>query len=66
MAEYTILVTDQNLTVVGDPIVTWISIDVTLKFNEPSTGLFTVPGYAWIRQQVAPGNRVVVIRDGTS
>jgi hypothetical protein len=65
MAEYTILVTDQNLTVVGDPIVTWISIDVTLKFNEPSTGLFTVPGYAWIRQQVAPGNRVVVIRDGS-
>lgn len=65
MAEYTILVTDQNLTVVGDPIVTWISIDVTLKFNEPSTGLFTVPGYAWIRQQVAPGNRVVIIRDGS-
>lgn len=65
MAEYTILITAMDLTVVGDPIVCWTSIDVTLKFNEPSTGLFTAPGYPWIRQQLAPGNRVVVIRDGS-
>jgi hypothetical protein len=64
MAQYTILITDQHLNVVGDPIVTWTSIDVTLKFNEPGSGLFTAPGYTWIRQQLAPGNRVVVIRDG--
>lgn len=63
MADYLILITDQNLTVVGDPIACWTSIDITLKFNEPSSGLFTAPGYPWIRQQMAPGNRVVVIRD---
>lgn len=63
MADYTILITDRNLTVVGDPITTWTSIDVTLRFNEPSSGLFVAPGYSWIRAQLAPGNRVVVIRD---
>lgn len=63
MTDYTILITDQTLNVVGDPIATWTSIDVTLKFNEPGSGLFTAPGYPWIRSQMAPGNRVVVIRD---
>jgi hypothetical protein len=61
---YTLLITDQFLTVVGDPITCWTSIDVTLKFNEPSAGIFTAPGYSWIREQMAPGNRVVVIRGG--
>jgi hypothetical protein len=64
VAEYIILITAQDLTVAGDPIACWTSIDVTLKFNEPGSGLFTAPGYAWIRQQMSPGNRVVVIRDG--
>lgn len=63
MADYTILITDPTLTVVGDPITCWTSIDVTLRFNEPSSGLFTAPGSAWIREQMAPGYRVVVIRD---
>lgn len=63
MSDYIILVTDPNLTVVGDPIVCWSTIDVTLKFNEPSSGLFTVPGYPWVREQLAPGYRIVVIRD---
>lgn len=64
MAEYTILITDKNLVVAGDPIVNWITLDVTLRFNEPSSGLFTVPGHSWVREQFAPGNRVAVIRDG--
>jgi hypothetical protein len=64
VAEYTILITDQQLDVVGDAIVTWTSIDITLRFNEPGSGIFTAPGYSWIRDQLAPGNRVVVIRDG--
>lgn len=64
MADYTILITNPALGVVGDPIVTWTSIDVTLRFNEPSSGMFTVPGYSWIRSQIAPGYRVMVIRDG--
>lgn len=65
MAEYILLVTTKDLAVVGDPIVCWTSIDVTLRFNEPSSGIFTAPGYSWIREQMAPGNRVVVIRDGS-
>jgi hypothetical protein len=65
VADYTLLITDENLTVVGDPLVNWQSIDVTLRFNEPSSGLFTAPGYSWVRDQMAPGNRVVVIRDGS-
>jgi hypothetical protein len=63
--EYTILVTNPSLVVVGDPIVDWTSIDITLRFNEPSSGLFTVPGYSWVRDQLLPGYRVLVIRDGS-
>jgi len=63
VADYTILITDKYLTVVGDPIVCWSTIDVTLRFNEPGSGLFTAPGHQWIRDQMAPGHRVVVIRD---
>lgn len=62
-ADYIILVTDKNLAVVGDPIACWTSIDVTLRFNEPSSGMFIAPGYSWIREQMAPGYRIVVIRD---
>ncbi len=64
MADYMILVLDKQLNVIGDPITEWTSIDVTLKFNETSSGLFTAPGYSWIRDQFVPGCRVVVIRDG--
>lgn len=63
MTDYLVLVTDQQLTVVGDPIACWTSIDVTLRFNEPGSGLVTMPGYPWIREQLAPGRRMVVIRD---
>jgi hypothetical protein len=61
-AEYTLLVTDKNLNVLGDPIMNWQTIDLTLKFNEPGTGQFTVPGYNWIRAQVVSGNRITCIR----
>lgn len=62
-ADYTILITDPFLNVAGDPIACWTTIDVTLRFNEPSSGLFTCPGFVWIRSQMAPGCRVVVIRN---
>jgi hypothetical protein len=61
-AEYTILITDKLLNVVGDPIHNWDNLDISLKWNEPSSGQFTCPGYWWIRNLIAPGNRVVVIR----
>lgn len=63
MPDYTVLVTDENLNVVGDEIYCWSTLDITLRFNEPSSGILTAPGYGWIRLQMAPGNRVVVIRD---
>lgn len=60
--EYVILITDRNLTVLGNPITTWTSLDMTLRFNEPGSGLFQAPATPAIRAQLAPGARVVVIR----
>jgi hypothetical protein len=62
--DITVLITDRNLNVVGDPITCWDTVDCTLRWNEPGSGQFTAPGYDWIREQVMPGNRVVVLRDG--
>jgi hypothetical protein len=59
-----LLLTDRHLNVVGDPIVCWTTVDCTLRWNEPCSGQFTSPGYPWIREQLAPGNRVMIIRDG--
>lgn len=61
-ADYTVLITDKNLNVLGDPISVWTMLDITLRFNEPTSSMFTSPGYAWIRNQIVPGARVVCIR----
>ena len=63
-AEYQILITDRNLNVLGDPITDWLTIDVTLRFNEPGGGFFEAPAYPWIEEQLVPGCRIVVIRAG--
>lgn len=60
----TILITDVNLTVVGDPITAWTEIDATVRFREPATGSFTAPARPEIMAQLSAGNRVAVIRDG--
>ncbi|WP_323374162.1 siphovirus ReqiPepy6 Gp37-like family protein [Plantactinospora alkalitolerans] len=57
------LVTDANLAVVGDPIVCWMSVDCTARFNAVGSGVLTVPAYPWIREQIQASHRVVVIRD---
>ncbi len=62
--DYLVIVTDRNLTVVGDPVTCWTSLDVTLRFNEPSSGIMTVPAHAWVFEQCVPGNRIVIIRNG--
>ncbi len=62
--DYLVLVTDADLTVVGDPITCWSQLDITLRFNEPGSGILTVPAHAWIMEQIVPGNRIVVIRNG--
>jgi len=64
LADYTLLITDRNLVPVGDPVCCWTQLDATLRFNEPASGFFTSPGLPWVRQQISPGNRVVVIRNG--
>lgn len=61
-AEYQILVTDQNLNVIGDPIHEWTSLQVTLRWKEPSSGQFVVPAYRYIREQLVPGVRIVILR----
>lgn len=61
-ATYEILITNQDLAVVGDPIDAWLSLDVTLKFNEPGSGMFSAVAHTYVTDQLQPGNRVVVVR----
>lgn len=66
-----LLVTDRNLNVVGDPIVAndesgnagWTTLDCTLRFNQPGSGMFVAPAHRHIREQIDAGNRIVVIRN---
>lgn len=60
----TILVTDKDLNVVGDPLIDWLSLDATLKFNEPASGTIVLVAYPEVMEQLQPGNRIVIIRDG--
>ncbi len=63
--DYLLLVTDAQLNVVADPIVNWTDIDVTLRWNEPDSSSFNVPGLPWIREAICvPGRRIVAIREG--
>lgn len=63
MAEYTVLVTGPDLGVLGDEIRCWSTIDVTLRRNEPGSGLFTCPALPWVVEQVTvPGCRIMVVR----
>lgn len=68
-AGITILITDRDLNVVGDPVSGWSELDVTLRFNEPASGSFTAPASDGLLAQVAGTEadglrRVVIIRDG--
>lgn len=63
-ARITLLVTDRNLNVIGDPIGDWVDLDVTLQFNDVASGGFRAPRTAVTAAQLAAGNRVVVIRNG--
>jgi hypothetical protein len=61
-ASYTILVTDQQLNVIGDPIHEWSTLQVTLRWKEPGSGQFVVPAFRYILEQLVPGCRIVVLR----
>lgn len=59
-----ILITDQNLNYIGDPIGEIQAVDVTQNFNQPDSGSFTVPAYPEYMSSLVRGNRAVLIRDG--
>lgn len=59
-----LLVCDQDLTIVGDPLDAWTNLDCTRRFNEPASGSVQLPAWPEIMAQLQPGNRIVVIRDG--
>ncbi|MFI1194090.1 hypothetical protein ACH4T9_12645 [Micromonospora sp. NPDC020750] len=64
-AEYTIWVTDHNLNVISQQIDDWASLSVTLRFNEVSSGEFTVPAYPDVVQAVrTPKARAAIERNG--
>lgn len=74
----TLLTTDRDLTVVGDPIAHWTSIEAVQRFNQPGSGQFTAaasrplldlltniaPVGQWLPDQIVPGHRIMMIRDG--
>lgn len=64
MVAITLLITDKNLAVQGDPLVDWADLNVTKKFNEPAAGSVDLPAHPEVMAQLQPGNRMVVIRDG--
>lgn len=61
----TLLITDENLTVQGDPLAGWTGLSCDLNFNEPATGQVTLPARPEYMAQLQPGNRLVLIRNGS-
>lgn len=61
-ADYTILVTDQNCQVLGDPLQGWTSLQVTKRWKEPGSGQVIIPAHRYVREQLAPGCRIVILR----
>jgi hypothetical protein len=60
----TLLATDKNLNVLGDPLSGWTDLAVDLNFNQPASGTVALPAHPEVVSQLQPGNRLVVIRDG--
>ena len=59
----TLLVTDKNLNVIGDPLDDWTNLTSTLTFNQPASGSVTLPAWPEVMAILQPGNRLVIIRD---
>lgn len=60
----TLLVTDQNLTVLGDPLDGWTNLSCETNFNKPATGSVVLPALPQYMALLQPGHRLVLIRDG--
>lgn len=64
-ADYTIWITDHNLTPISQQIDTWESLSVTLRYNEVSNGEFTTQADPeLVAAARTPMARTVVERDG--
>lgn len=61
-AIYTVLVTDAYLNILGDPLTEWQSLQATLRWKEPGSGQLVIPAAAYVRSQIVPGCRIVVLR----
>jgi hypothetical protein len=59
-----LLVTDRSLVLQGDPITDWTRVDCTRRWNTPGSGTVDLPAHPHVMEQLQPGNRIVVIRDG--
>ncbi|MFI7394007.1 siphovirus ReqiPepy6 Gp37-like family protein [Streptomyces tendae] len=58
-----LLVTDQNLNVLGDPIAGWTKLACDLNYNRPASGSVQLPARPEVMELLQPGHRLVVIRD---
>lgn len=61
-ADYTVLITDAQLNVLGDPVYEWDTLQCTIRWKEPGSGSITVPAHQYIRMQLVPGSRIVILR----
>lgn len=61
-AIYTVLVTDAYLSLLGDPLMKWSQMQITLRWKEPGSGQITIPADSYVREQLVPGCRIVVLR----
>lgn len=59
-----VLITDKNLNVVGDPVEDWEDLQVTTNYNEPAAGSLKVTAWPEVMEQLQPGHRLVVLRNG--
>ncbi|MBM0203505.1 hypothetical protein JNW90_10550 [Micromonospora sp. STR1s_5] len=63
--QYVVLITDNALKEIGQPITNWTAIEVERNFNEPDFGSVTVPADPALMAVLSwPGRRAVVLRDG--
>lgn len=66
MDQVTVLLTNATGTVVTNPVTTYTSATLELKFNETGSGELLAPADDWlVEAATTPGNRVVLVKAGT-
>lgn len=58
-----LLITNEDLQVVGDLLSNWTELEAGLKFNEPGSGTVTMPAHPYVMAQLQTGQRLLVLRD---